>query len=152
MNKTLKRILLYTTALATVSGTYIGNVEGFPPFYTKKSGTSGGICVGFATVYEPGSRFYGLNLAFTTRNGGEINGVNLSVGGNASQDGEVNGLEMSIVNAPDALPDNEKKDGSKYYKSTDLAGLQVGFYNQARSKGDVKRGFLINIGFGGNEE
>ncbi len=144
----VKKILKYATiaglTLATISGTCTGNKEGLTPLYNRKVGASGGICIGILNSYESGSRFYGISISVATDNAGEINGVNLAVA-NASKDGKVTGLEAGLVN----MSVNDK---GITYKPVNLNGLQIGAYNEAMSRGNLKRGIGLNLGFGGNEE
>lgn len=165
MNKTLKRIIPYIVALATVAGTYIGNTGGFPPFYTRKSGTSGGICVGLPyTRYEPGSNFYGINLAGAVGGAGNLNGIVLTAFGNVetNQPARINGLKIGLFNAPIHLI--PILDFKNLYKGLEeqridlsgleislvnitrhLAGLQIGACNYARSLSGLEIGLYNDV-------
>ncbi len=94
--KTWKKILL-TLAIPTLIGTYSGNEGGFPPFYVKKTGTTGGICIGAVTEFAPGSKFYGINLGFynTFKENSQLHGANLSIV--TENKGTVNGANLQVV-------------------------------------------------------
>lgn len=55
-------------AAAIVAGTFTNHERDFPPFYSRKTGTSGGIAVSLVVDFQDGAKFYGpviglVNLA-----------------------------------------------------------------------------------------
>jgi len=144
VTKTLrKKLVVGALGLATLSGTWGGNNQGFPPISNVKTGNSYGINVGIYTDYSFGASHYGLDLSvFRYFYGGDLNGIGISALSTIKarsyseknrqtfeevNKSEVNGLEFSLVNLDTS--------GLKKVK-----GLQVGLMNQARA------GRVIQVG------
>jgi hypothetical protein len=141
--------------LATITGTYMGNEGGLPPFYTVKSGTSYGINLGFVTEFREGAKHYGANVSWGTFfEGGELNGANLSLVSCTSsknnhpdvRESKTNGLEFEMLSL----------DEEGYHRINGLqlgiinqncggTNAQIGLYNSAGKEGHMSRGVLFNF-------
>ena len=145
----LKKKLVIGALALTALGT-IGGSEGYPPFYTKKVGTSVGINLGLMNDFQYGAKHYGINIGLinAVTEGSQVNGVNLGIwGGNEGvvigvnanllmnlqatktlepkDAGKVNGLEVSIFNLPHG-------DADYYFSPSAINGAQIGFVNSGR--------------------
>jgi hypothetical protein len=145
--------------LAIITGTYLGNEGGFPPFHNKKAGTAYGINVGASTEFMPGSRFYGVNISPSTEfsRGSKFYGINIS-GWSNYDSSEVNGIVASIANMPKSpsrlngieigLINSPKFEDSTGY--TDLNGLQIGLGNNASMVNGAQIGIFGNFARAGH--
>lgn len=95
---------------------------------THKTGTSAGINFGLVTIYEPGSRFYGLDISIYRRfRGGTLNGVGLAsmVIFESHEASRINGLEITISSVPTPDETVESEGGEfAYFPSATVNGFQ----------------------------
>jgi hypothetical protein len=161
-----KKLVVGAIAVATVSGTYLGNDGGFTPFYNRKIGASYGINIGVVTDFLPGSKFYGIDIsAFSDHDSSEFNGIDLSGFNITERASTMNGLQAGILNIPlnkIVLDLNGAQIGACGYSSSYVNGVQLGLYNDAErvSLGQIgvynsvghdstlKQSLLLNIGKG----
>ncbi len=148
-----RRIAVAALGLAVITGTYGGNEGGFPPLVVRKTGTSVGINLAFSTQYEPGAKFYGIDLSVFSN----------SRVLDSSERATLNGLEISLANMPHELSERSQN----YNQPLHVNGLQIGLFNFARAGNVVQlgiyndipldedqhmRGFLLNYKFAGRTE
>ncbi len=155
----LRKSIIGALALATVVGTWSGNDGGFPPFYTKKTGTTGGICVGVFTEFTEGSKFYGPSFSIMSLNkSGTVNGANLSFAHGSK--GTTNGLEFSLMCNLSGEGKNEPKghgvvnglQASILYNEAKAGNcVQLGLINGIEVDGKKKYSPILNWGFDGDE-
>jgi hypothetical protein len=161
-----KKLVVGAIAVATVSGTYLGNDGGFTPLYNRKIGASYGINIGVVTDFLPGSKFYGIDIsAFSYHDSSEFNGIDLSIFNITERASTMNGLQAGILNIPlnkIVLELNGAQIGACGYSSSYVNGVQLGLYNDAErvSLGQIgvynsvghdstlKQSLLLNIGKG----
>ncbi len=137
--KKRKKLILGVLAVATCTGTLMGNKGGFPPIYTRKGGDSYGINVGLVTQFDEGARHYGVNLsAYNYMEGGEINGIILNVG-NELRGGEIRGINLHFAGGTNMLPNPEK------IKEIKVTGLELGLLNMDAAGKTIMNGIQIGI-------
>lgn len=155
--KFMKYVLGGALALSVVGGTYSAHEKDFPPFYVRKTGNSGGVCVGIRVDVEKGAKFIGPVFAIYTHNSGDIYGANISIA-NVQNGSKINGLEIALMaNAP--FKDGQTLDEPSTVKGVQASILinfskaseglvQIGLFNQIRESNDKrKNGFLLNYSF-----
>jgi len=158
-----KKTALGLVGALTVMGTISGTSGGLTPLYTKKTGTSYGINLGLLTEFKPGSKFYGLSISFlSTKSGGVINGIDLSIGSPYTNGGEeeriskTNGIEASILSLPSSLEDAAPEINGLQFSFMGEAGkesdvVQVGGYLQIERENDKRRSVFVNYSFQDDE-
>jgi len=145
----IRNTLLTGIGLATLVGTFGGNEGGLAPFYNKKSGTWGGINVGFYTQFQENSKFYGLSIG-VAQEPAEYNdssyvkndfyGLQIG-GGNVSEN--LNGMQIGGINGSENLNGMQIGVGNV---SKNLNGMQIGGGNKNQ------KGWSLILGFGKGEQ
>ncbi len=158
--KLAKGTLYSLLAGAAIAGTYLAHEGDCPPFYVKKTGTSGGICLGVRVDIEEGAKFYGGVVSFYGVNRGEINGLRVGFV-SLSNGGTLNGLEAGIINAANKNEIFAKVNGLQIgvgngmregnglqigaaNEIRDGNGLQIGLWNKAIENGKNRYGIGLN--------
>ena len=143
----IRNTILTGIGLATLVGTFGGNEGGLAPFYNKKSGTWGGINVGFYTQFQENSKFYGLSIGviqdnFEDKKSYKNDFYGLQIGGiNGSKN--LNGMQIGVIDVSENLNGMQIGVGNE---SENLNGMQIGVWNKNQ------KGWSLILGFGKGEQ
>jgi len=123
-NSKLEKILKTTgkilAGIGIAGSLYFGNfhnAKGFFPFYTRVTGTTYGIPLGFYVSIDKGAKLYGAAVGLITINNGEIKGG--QIGGlinGANPDSKLTGISIGLL-------------GNGFEKDSKMKGVQLGLIN-----------------------
>jgi len=112
-------------AAAIVAGTFTNHERDFPPFYSRKTGTSGGIAVSLVVDFQDGAKFYGpvIGLVNLAQDNSRIYGPVIGAFNLARKNSQICGPVIGMLNSAD--------------NDSQIYGPVVGFANLAQDNSRI---------------